>query len=58
MAHHVHRNANMGSSVLIRESWYEPLVALSPETVDERVRLGHALLIDIREADEFARRHV
>jgi len=36
----------------------EALVALSPETVDERVRLGHALLIDIREADEFARRHV
>ena len=34
----------------------EALVALSPETVDERVRLGPALLIAIREADEFARR--
>ena len=34
------------------------LVALTPEQVEERVRQGHALLIDIREDDEFARRHV
>ena len=34
------------------------LIALTPETVDERVRQGHALLIDIRENDEFARRHI
>lgn len=34
------------------------LIALKPEQVEERVRQGHALLIDIREDDEFARRHV
>lgn len=34
------------------------LIALTPETVQERVRQGHALLIDIREDDEFARRHI
>ena len=34
------------------------LIALTPETVEERVRQGHALLIDIREDDEFARRHI
>ncbi len=34
------------------------LIALKPERVEERVRQGHALLIDIREDDEFARRHV
>ena len=34
------------------------LIALTPETVEERVRQGHALLIDIREYDEFARRHI
>ena len=34
------------------------LIALKPESVEERVRQGHALLIDIREEDEFARRHV
>ncbi|GAC1406726.1 MAG: rhodanese family protein [Novosphingobium sp.] len=34
------------------------LVPLKPEDVEERVRLGHALLIDIREDDEFARRHI
>lgn len=34
------------------------LIALKPEHVEERVRHGHALLIDIREDDEFARRHV
>jgi rhodanese-related sulfurtransferase len=34
------------------------LIALKPEHVEERVRQGHALLIDIREGDEFARRHV
>lgn len=34
------------------------LIALKPEYVEERVRQGHALLIDIREDDEFARRHV
>ena len=34
------------------------LIPLKPETVEERVRQGHALLIDIREDDEFARRHV
>ncbi len=36
----------------------KPLITLTPEAVEERVRLGHALLIDIREADEFARQHV
>ena len=34
------------------------LIALTPEAVEERVRQGHALLIDIREDDEFARRHI
>lgn len=34
------------------------LIALKPEAVGERVREGHALLIDIREDDEFARRHI
>lgn len=34
------------------------LIALKPEYVEERVRQGHAVLIDIREDDEFARRHV
>ena len=34
------------------------LIALKPEHVEERVRQGHAILIDIREDDEFARRHV
>lgn len=34
------------------------LIALKPEAVEERVRQGHALLIDIREDDEFARRHI
>ena len=36
----------------------KPLIALSPEDVEARVRRGHALLIDIREPDEFARRHI
>ncbi|WP_353203719.1 rhodanese-like domain-containing protein [Sphingomonas sp.] len=34
------------------------LIALTPDSVAERLRQGHALLIDIREEDEFARRHV
>lgn len=34
------------------------LIPLTPEAVEERVRQGHALLIDIREDDEFARRHI
>ncbi len=34
------------------------LIALTPEAVEERVRQGHALLIDIRDDDEFARRHI
>lgn len=34
------------------------LIALKPEVVEARVRQGHALLIDIREDDEFARRHI
>ncbi|OYY77319.1 MAG: hypothetical protein B7Y43_10560 [Sphingomonas sp. 28-62-20] len=34
------------------------LIALTPDAVEERVRQGHALLIDIREDDEFARRHI
>ena len=34
------------------------LISLKPEAVEERVRQGHALLIDIREDDEFARRHI
>ncbi|MBY0583081.1 MAG: rhodanese family protein [Sphingomonas sp.] len=34
------------------------LIALKPEAVEQRVRQGHALLIDIREDDEFARRHI
>ncbi len=36
----------------------ETLIALSPAAVNARVRQGHAVLIDIREADEFARRRV
>ncbi|MEG3147354.1 rhodanese family protein [Sphingomonas sp. RT2P30] len=34
------------------------LIPLAPEAVEARVREGHALLIDIREDDEFARRHI
>ena len=34
------------------------LNALTPDFVAERLRQGHALLIDIREDDEFARRHI
>ena len=34
------------------------LIPLSPAEVETRLRQGHALLIDIREADEFARRHI
>lgn len=34
------------------------LIALKPDAVEERVRQGHALLIDIREDDEFARCHI
>jgi rhodanese-related sulfurtransferase len=34
------------------------LTALKPEIVADRVRFGRAVLVDIREADEFARRHV
>ncbi|PTS72724.1 hypothetical protein DBR17_19120, partial [Sphingomonas sp. HMWF008] len=34
------------------------LIALTPDAVEERLRKGHALLIDIREEDEFARRHI
>lgn len=41
-----------------RKPVISPLTALSPEAVHERLRQGHALLVDIREADEFARRHV
>jgi rhodanese-related sulfurtransferase len=34
------------------------LIPLAPEAVEARVREDHALLIDIREDDEFARRHI
>jgi rhodanese-related sulfurtransferase len=34
------------------------LTPLKPEIVADRVRFGRAVLVDIREADEFARRHV
>lgn len=34
------------------------LIALNPNEVADRLRRGTALLIDIREPDEFARRHV
>lgn len=34
------------------------LIPLSPAEVESRLHQGHALLIDIREADEFARRHI
>lgn len=34
------------------------LIPLAPDAVEARVREGHALLIDIREDDEFARRHI
>lgn len=34
------------------------LIALTPEIVDQRLTHGNALLIDIREDDEFARRHI
>ncbi|MFZ5793134.1 MAG: rhodanese family protein [Sphingomonas sp.] len=36
----------------------KPLLPLTPEAVEARLRQGHALLIDIREDDEFARRHI
>lgn len=36
----------------------KPLITLTPDAVADRLRQGHALLIDIREADEFARRHI
>ena len=35
-----------------------PLKALQPNHVAELLKNGHAVLIDIRETDEFARRHV
>lgn len=34
------------------------LIPLAPADVESRLRQGHALLIDIRESDEFARRHI
>jgi rhodanese-related sulfurtransferase len=34
------------------------LTALTPAAVAERLQSGAALLVDVREADEFARRHV
>jgi rhodanese-related sulfurtransferase len=34
------------------------LTPLKPAIVADRVRFGRAVLVDIREADEFARRHV
>lgn len=34
------------------------LTALKPHPVAERLRAGAAVLVDVREADEFARRHV
>lgn len=34
------------------------LVALSPSALAERIRTGAAVLVDVREADEFARRHI
>ena len=34
------------------------LISLTPEIVEQRVREGHAMLIDIRDDDEFARRHI
>lgn len=35
-----------------------PLTALAPAEVQARLSAGRAVLLDIREADEFARRHV
>ena len=34
------------------------LTKLSPDAVRERLAAGHAVLVDIREADEFARMHI
>jgi rhodanese-related sulfurtransferase len=34
------------------------LTALKPEVVADRIKFGRAVLVDIREPDEFARRHV
>jgi len=34
------------------------LTPLKPEIVADRIRFGRAIVVDIREADEFARRHV
>jgi rhodanese-related sulfurtransferase len=34
------------------------LTALQPQTVAERLNAGSTILVDVREADEFARRHV
>jgi rhodanese-related sulfurtransferase len=36
----------------------DQLISLAPADVESRLRQGHALLIDIREPDEFARRHI
>jgi rhodanese-related sulfurtransferase len=36
----------------------DQLISLAPADVERRVRQGHALLLDIREPDEFARRHI
>ena len=36
----------------------DQLISLAPADVERRLRQGHALLIDIREPDEFARRHI
>ncbi|PKB19128.1 rhodanese-related sulfurtransferase [Novosphingobium kunmingense] len=34
------------------------LVALNPADLAERIRTGRAVLVDVREPDEFARRHI
>lgn len=34
------------------------LISLKPEDVDQRLKRRHAVLVDIREPDEFVRRHV
>jgi len=34
------------------------LISMSPSAVEARVREGHALLVDIREDDEYARCHI
>jgi rhodanese-related sulfurtransferase len=41
-----------------RSNVTKALIPMSPASVEARVREGHALLVDIREDDEYARAHI